>query len=231
MATDDTQRDEQWGSATLTDAIRAVVLDDRKSLHTAMPGIVQSFDAATQTARVRPAIKRVMVDGSELQLADIECPVKFPRYGNFIITGPVAAGDEGLIHFAERSVDNWFASGGPQAPAEVRFHDLSDGFFAPGYSSRGRVPANISGDALEIRTLDGATVVRVESGAVILGARDGAQPAVLGDQLQKLLDAIQTHTHPANSGGPVVASLELTTPVGGLLPTDWDPRASKVKVR
>lgn len=227
MATDDSQRDEQW-SGTLLEAIQTVVNEDRKNLHTALPGIVQEFDAAKQTARVRPAIKRVWIDEGPKDLPDcVDVPVHFPRGGGFVLTFPIAAGDECLLVFSERAIDHWLANGGTHEPAEVRFHDLSDAFAIVGFSSAGKVVSGLATDAVELRALDGGTVVRVESGTVILGAKSGAQPAVLGDDLQALLDAIKTHTHPPNSGGPVTASLELTA--DPTLPLDV--RASKVKVK
>lgn len=171
MATDESQRDAQWGSATLLDAIRAVVQEDRKTLHTALPGIVQSFDAAKQTARVRPAIKRVWIDDGPKDLPDcVDVPVHFPRGGNFVLTFPVAAGDECLLVFAERAIDGWFTDGGTQEPSEVRFHDLSDAFAIVGFSSLGRAVAGVASDAVELRTLDGATVLRLKAGVVELGA-------------------------------------------------------------
>lgn len=226
MATDESQRDQQWGSATLLDAIRVVVQEDRKTLHTALPGIVQSFDAAKQTARVRPAIKRVWVDEGPKDLPDcVDVPVQFPRGGGFVLTFPVAAGDECLLVFAERAIDGWFTDGGTQEPSEVRFHDLSDAFAIMGFSSIGRAVAGLSGDAVELRTLDGSTVVRVESGAVILGAVSGAQPATLGDVQNAINEAIKNHTHPC-TGGTTSPSVELAAP--GVI---GDVRASKVKVK
>ncbi len=37
-----------------------------------------------------------------------------------------APGDEGLLHFSERSIDNWWSRGGVQEQCEMRMLDLSD---------------------------------------------------------------------------------------------------------
>lgn len=213
MATDESQRDAQWGSASLFDAIRAVVQEDRKTLHTALPGIVQSFDAAKQTARVRPAIKRVWIDDGPKDLPDcVDVPVHFPRGGGFVLTFPVAPGDECLLVFAERAIDGWFTDGGTQAPSEVRFHDLSDGFAVVGFSSLGRVVAGLSTDAVELRTLDGVTVLRIEAGKIYVGAKAGAEPTLLGTTYRQAEAAMDNTTIAALTALAVFASAVVANP-------------------
>jgi hypothetical protein len=192
-------------SSTDDDAASIAAREYAKDLHTALPGIVQSFDRTTQTVRVKLTIKRLWID-DEIgwqPLPDlVDCPVQFPRFGNFIITGPVRANDEGLVHFAERSIDNWWHRGGIQEPSEYRLHDLSDGFFSPGYSSRVRaadVVGGAAGDALELRTLNGSTVLRIEGDVVYVGAKLGAEKMLLAESFTRafgqFLDIIgSTHT-------------------------------------
>lgn len=177
------QDDEQREDSPET-ALRTFIEAELVDVHTSLPGIVKSFDRTTQTATVQPAIRRFFVGRGFVNLPQcVDVPVQFMRYGNFVITGPVSPGDEGLLKFSARAIDNWWHAGGVQDPSEPRMHDLSDGFFEPGYSSKGRVPANIAGDAMELRTLDGSTVIRIEAGAVYVGAKAGAEPAPLGTAL------------------------------------------------
>jgi hypothetical protein len=183
MATDEQlialQREQELATDD-EDAARAAARAERLDIHTALPGIVKSFDRAALTVKVQPAIKRRWIDtGFEPLPECVNVPVQFPRFGNFIIIGPVAVGDEGLVHFAERAIDQWHAKGGVQE-AEFRLHDLSDGFFAPGYSSLPKA-AEVAGgapDALEIRTLDGTTLLRVEAGKVYVGHTLLAEPTL-----------------------------------------------------
>jgi len=183
---DDEQREDSPDAG-----VRAVVENELVDVHTSLPGIVKSFDAATQTATVQPAIRRFFVGKGYVNLPlCVDVPVQFPRYGNFVITGPVAAGDEGLLKFSERAIDNWWSAGGVQDPCEPRMHDLSDSFFEPGYSSNGRVPASISTDALELRTLNGQTVFRLEAAAAIVGQALGAEFAIKG-QTHRAADLAQ----------------------------------------
>ena len=106
-----------------------------------MPGIVQSVDLATMTCSVQPAIQgTIELEDGSLQTTNypllIHVPIIFPRAGNFIITLPLAAGDEVLVSWACRCIDAWWQSGGIQRPMEARMHDLSDGFAIPGPTSQ-----------------------------------------------------------------------------------------------
>jgi len=218
-------QEDQELAATPEEVARIAAAEALVDVHTSMPGIVKSFDPKTQTAKVQPALMRLWRDGGWLALPEcVDCPVSFPRYGNFLMTGPVSPGDEGQLTFSERAIDNWWARGGVQEPSEMRMHDLSDGFFTPGICSKGRVPSNIATDALEIRTLDGTTVVRVADGMVTAGNPADAVPVTRADVQNLINKAIASHTHvttcPAG-GGTAAPSVELAS-----LP---DPSAHNVK--
>jgi hypothetical protein len=150
--------------------MRSFIEAELIDVHTSLPGIIQSFDPAQQVATVQPAVKRFFVAGGWIDLPPcMTVPVQFPRGGGFIITFPIAKGDECLLVFNERCIDGWWDKGGSQQPPEDRRHDLSDAVAIPGISSRGRVPAGISTTALELRTLDGKTVLRIKPGLIELG--------------------------------------------------------------
>lgn len=152
-------------------AILAILEGWQAGMWTALPGIIQSFDAVARTAVVQPAINAQVrnLDGSyswkELPLlADV--PVYFPRGGGFVLTFPIAAGDECLVVFASRCIDAWWQSGGTQNQAELRMHDLSDGFAFVGFPSQPNNESNISVTAAQLRSLDGSTYVEVGAGEV-----------------------------------------------------------------
>ena len=94
------------------------------SLHVALPGIVESFDAATQTASVRPALKH---SSAVLPLIR-DVPVYFPGGTASGITWPVTSGDECLLVFADFDIDRWFENGEVREAASDRMHDLPDAF-------------------------------------------------------------------------------------------------------
>lgn len=121
----------------------------QQRIWTALPGILDSWDATKMTASVQPAIK-TQLRSPEGTWSDVtislcvDCPVVFPGGGGYGMTFPLKNGDEGLLVFSSRCIDAWWQSGGVQTQAEYRMHDLSDGFFIPGAFSVPRVPADVS---------------------------------------------------------------------------------------
>ncbi|HSS39039.1 MAG TPA: Gp138 family membrane-puncturing spike protein [Polyangia bacterium] len=193
------QRDLEL-AATPEDAATAAARELLKDVHTALPGIIESFDATTQTARVRPAIRRVWVEQGPMDLPPcVDVPVHFPAGGSFVLTFPVGPGDECLLCFSERAIDAWYDRGGVQNPSEYRLHDYSDGFAFVGFSSKPNAVGLFATDAAEFRTRDGTTVFRLEAGTAYVGGKVGAEKAVRGESYrqaqaamhQELLAALQ----------------------------------------
>lgn len=131
---------------------------------TALPGVIQSFDAVAMTCTVQPAIqvRARAPDGTDSSLSLpllVDCPVQFPAGGNCTLTFPVTPGDECLIVFGSRCIDGWWQSSGVQAQAEPRMHDLSDGFVLLGTRSRPRALSGVSTASAQLRSDDGATFI------------------------------------------------------------------------
>lgn len=158
---------------------RDLITAARMDLHTAMPGIIQSFDAARMTCTIQPAIRgAIIAPNGRAEAADlpllVDCPVVFPGGGGYILTYPLKAGDEALIVIAERCIDAWWQSGGVQAAAEYRLQDLSDGFVIPGPRSQPHVvTGGVGMTGAELRTDNGTTVLRLKGTAVEVVAPGG----------------------------------------------------------
>lgn len=132
---------------------------------TALPGIVVKFDPARMVANIKPTIKGLMqTEKGILQWVEmpvlLDCPVVFPQGGGVTLTFPIAEGDEVLVVFASRCIDSWWQLGGVQNQAELRMHDLSDGFAIPGARSQPRKFA-VSTTAAQLRTDDGSAYVEL----------------------------------------------------------------------
>jgi len=65
----------------------------------------------------------------------IDVPVLVLGGGNGAITFPIQQGDECIILFNDRELDNWFQNGGVQTYSTSRTHDLSDGIALVGLRS------------------------------------------------------------------------------------------------
>lgn len=154
-------------------ALRTALSGHQAAIWTALPGIIESFDADAITAVVQPAIKGQLraKDGSTSQITLpllLDVPVVFPRGGGCALTFPLARGDECLVVFASRCIDGWWTSGGIQAQAEFRMHDLSDGFAIPGPWSQATKIGGISTSTTQLRSDDGSTYVELDPGGKVV---------------------------------------------------------------
>jgi hypothetical protein len=68
----------------------------------------------------------------------IDCPVVIMGGGPAYLTFPIAQGDECLVLFNDRDIDNWFATGQVAPPATGRLHSFSDGIVLVGLRSKAR---------------------------------------------------------------------------------------------
>lgn len=140
-----------------------LALDGRQStIWTAMPGIIQSVNLTAMTCEVQPTIQGTVenengtIESVNLPLL-VDVPLVFPGGGGYILTFPLAAGNEVLVVFASRCIDAWWQSGGIQRPMEARMHDLSDGFAIPGPRSQPNRVNSISADSAQLRSNSGTT--------------------------------------------------------------------------
>jgi len=136
---------------------------------TALPGIIQSYDAAKVTVVVQPATRGVVQTKSgALNQVDlpllVDVPVVFPHGGNCTLTFPLEKGDECLVVFSSRCMDEWWQSGNVQLPQDPRMHDLSDGFAIPGPFSQAALTAIAarSTTTVQLRSDDGSTYVELD---------------------------------------------------------------------
>ena len=208
-------RREQIGDQE--EQLRGAMEAHQSGLWTAIPGIIQSFDASAMTCTVQPAIsgRKMEKDGSfsEFRMPVLlDCPVVFPGGGGCVLTFPLAAGDECLVVFASRCIDAWWKLGGIQGPTRARMHSLSDGFAIPGPRSQ---PRKVTASTLsaQLRTDGGEAVVEIvtSSKAVNItttGTATIQAPSIIlkntGAALKKLctdlfMTLYNTHRH---GGGP-----------------------------
>jgi hypothetical protein len=158
----------------LQEAVRAAMDGRQSEIWTALPGIILSYDAAEGTVSVQPALKGAIQtpDGSLVDVTMdklIHVPVHFPSGGGYTLTMPVKKGDECLVVFSSRCIDTWWDKGGVQPQAEIRKHDLSDGFAILGTRSKVRALKGASTDTVQLRTDDGKTYVEIAGGSGAAG--------------------------------------------------------------
>lgn len=156
-------------------ALRAALTSWQAGMWTAMPGIVQSVDLTKMTLVAQLAIQGVVTDSEENETNEdisplVDVPICFPSGGGFILTMPIAVGDEVLVVLASRCIDSWWQNGGYQnVPMETRMHDLSDGFAIPGPKSlpKSAQVVGVSASGPQLRTNDGTAYVGISSANLI----------------------------------------------------------------
>ena len=151
----------------------------RRSLWTALPGRVQSFDGSKQSADIEPLIHdtweaedRTNQTGPLPVIPSV--PVCFPGSGAFRVTFPVSKGDTGLLVFCARSIDRWLSEGGSVDPQDDRTHDLSDAVFIPGLTDFGHPIDPFKSDRMTFGKV-GGTQIHLKPSGTQIGTDDASQ--------------------------------------------------------
>ncbi len=153
---------ERIESETLSDNLRDYT---QRSMYTALPGKVHTYDASKQTAEVQ-----VQTDTEAPILPSV--PVIWPRGGNGYLHFPLQAGDFGLIVCCKDDIGAWRQRGEPGDSGDIGQHGLQNAVFIPGL-----VPANN-----ELATASGATIL---SGSdVRLGDSGASEKVMCGDEFE-----------------------------------------------
>lgn len=158
----------QQSPPDLADLLQRAQRDSSLNLNCCQIGIIESFNPADQTATVQVAIKqieRIENDGTrilrEFPLL-IKCPVFHLYGGNSYITMPITAGDNCILLFNDREIDNWFLNGGVQAPTSLRAHDVSDAIALVGIRSLQNSIANYLTNGVRVQ-YDGGSKIDLTS--------------------------------------------------------------------
>lgn len=154
-------------------------------------GIVQSFNAAKQTAVVKIAVLRQVPEVKNGQPAYVgkayplllDVPVFVPTGGIGFLAMPVAPGDTCLVLFNDRDYDEFWASGNVAEPNSARMHDLSDGLALVGFRTSAKPLADYPTDRVKLAY--GTTALELASKVKLFNALSS-----LKVQQQKIIDAL-----------------------------------------
>lgn len=209
----------------LEEGLRIAMESHQSQMWTAIPAIVSSVNLVAQTLVVQPSVQgSVTAPDGTAQAVNlpvlVDVPIVWPRAGGFALTFPIAAGDEVLVVFASRCIDSWWQSGSVGVQAEVRMHDLSDGFAILAPTSQPKRFNGVSSTNVQLRDESGTTFVEITPGgaARVVGATkiDIVAPTVNitgnivhgGGSLVSNGITFGSHKHtgvqsgPSNTGGP-----------------------------
>lgn len=207
----------------LADVLHEALKGQIATVHTSIPGIVERYDSATQTASVRLAVRFSRRDPGTGERIPYEAPLltgvpilwATGHGDDFSDTWPLKRGDELWVQFAERSIDEWVLEGDEvTTPTSVRRFSLSDAVATPAKSSRGQpLPADATDDT--------ARVIRAPE--LRLGSASASDYVALASLVKSELDAIwtalKTHIHQSTAPGTPTGPPTLPPP----LPDDDPP--------
>lgn len=155
-------------------------------VNTCIPGVIDHFYPATQTARVIPAIQTRMVDHNGKQTlvdmpAILTVPVCFP-FGisaGYALTIPITKGDPCILVFSQRCIDNWYENGGIQPPETTgvlsRHHDMNDAFAFVCAPPKPDALLDWLMDGMEIRNKDRKRRVTVSDNGIEIVSDNGIE--------------------------------------------------------
>lgn len=175
-------------SPTREEVLRTAIEYYVRDLHTALPGRVESYDPATQTADIKPLVQRLeaAANGEEIleSLPVIPgVPVALYRGGRGFVSVPLEPGDHVMVVFQERSIDRYISGDGSEAnPDDFRTHSLSDAVAYPGLYPKLKA---IAADADNVVVgKEGGAEVHVGDAVIELGQKASVDKASLDSKVQ-----------------------------------------------
>jgi hypothetical protein len=175
-----------------------IVLDSLKdnifySLNCHRVGIIQAFDSVKQTATITLVDKMVLSafnqnDNYKDFAPLVDCPVII--YGNkeAWIDTPIAVGDECLVLFNDRDIDNWYKTGTTAAPLTNRTHDFSDAIAIVGLHSSVKAINGFDNSAFGLRYKNAKIIIK-SNGKVSIVNQNGSLFNVLNNTLTALISS------------------------------------------
>jgi hypothetical protein len=129
----------------LIDLLNLLKKDVMLNLNCHHIGKITLFNLLTQTASATINYQKTFFQFNQITgtydsvTADypmlMECPVVCLGGGTAALTFPISAGDECLVLFNDRDIDNWYAGSSNSPNATARLHNFSDGIILVGIRS------------------------------------------------------------------------------------------------
>lgn len=173
-------------------------------------GTLQSFDTTNQTASATINYPKTFFEFNsvtgvyETRLQNYpvigQCPVIVLGGGTASLTFPFAPGDECLVFFNDRDMDNWFVGGTGSPNATGRLHDFADALILVGLRSLPHVLANYDSTRAVLRNGNAKVGVGQE---LILIANEMQSMKTLLEGLTAKIDQVLTTGSVTVAPGPV----------------------------
>lgn len=196
------------GDISLPDLL-SMVMDARlEGVNIAIVGRVENYDAGTQTADVKPMVRRTIPDPTGDGFISEEMPViphvkvLHPGGGTWSVHVPIAAGDSVQLIINQLDPSEYFRTGQLSGAPDKRKSSIAHAVAIPGLRTDSKAISGVNGSDLVIQHKDGFKVTFTSSAMEVGGNGDAASRASLvDDQLNDLKIAITGWNPIANDGG------------------------------
>lgn len=212
----------------LKDALNNLKKEINLSLNCHHIAIVQGVNFEEQVLTAQIAYKKTFTqkdaDGVYRQVLKdypivIDVPFVIVSGGLASLKMPIAVGDECLLLFNDRAIDNWWASGQNVGPSSSRLHSFSDAIALVGVRSLKRSLENYDPEAAEL--MNDAGYVRIKDNLIGIGNDGTTLLTVLSNLVTVLVGLSTTNTVPGApatlSPATITALNNITTQLQGLL--------------
>ena len=168
-------RNPEDDHSSLPTVLRFALEQWTKGLHTAFPGMVLGFDPSTKRARIQPAIRILMTDGSEALRAPLaDVPIIWPSAGGLALTFPIPQGASVMVLCSERGLTDFKRRFAEASPDPESVLDLKD---AVAFAGFGALSITKAGVGATLQTEDGRAYIEVDHG--MIRVKFGAQDIVI----------------------------------------------------
>lgn len=237
-------------SASLIEVLDVAMASGAASHHTQLPARVEEYNPERQVVRVQPMVGHIRTDSDGIEHEVlyppiVEVPVAWPGAGGARLTFPLAAGDQGMLVFSDRSLDEWKVNRGtqPVVPKDPRNHALQDAVFLPGLRSPSNPWKGQRADAVTLGYASEAGTgmqMHITEAGIALGEPTPAYAVALAEQVKAELQALRTtinalvslyntHVHSGVTTGPGVSGP--TAPSAAAPAAVGDVGSTTVKVK
>lgn len=176
-------------------------------------GTIQSFNPLLQTATATINYQKTFFQFNSLTGAYVsmnqsypvlaDCPVILLGGGRGALTFPIQNGDECLILFNDRDMDNWFSGSSGSANATGRLHSFADGIILVGIRSMANVLINYDMNRVVLRNgVGGSTLVGIGETLIKIANEVQSLKSVLEGLTAKIDSVLATGTV-SSAPGPV----------------------------
>ncbi len=195
------------------ESMEFVLQQFRKTIYTALPATIESYNTKTKRAKLVPAIKSISTDNkSSLLPVLVNVPVIFPASGAFTMHFPLAAGDAVLVVFSQRGIQNFKQDYQRSNPTNENVLDYDSPIAIAGFGAISFTPAETNSASLQ--TNDGKNAVIIGESEVSLKLDNNSVTVSSSDIKLSVGSATATLTSSLFSSSVPIAAPDFTSSTG-----------------